>query len=482
MNLCYYNIMINDTKAKNNNYYFVTISMVAATAGILFGYGTGIIAGAILFISHDFHLTALMNGTLVSALLFGALVGAACSGALSDALGRKVILAIAAGFFVIGSMIAAVSPSLPLLIIGRILVGVAIGVASYAAPLYISEIAPPKFRGVLVSLNQLAINIGIIIAYIVNYVFAQSAAWRWMFGLGVVPAILLLVGMIFLPRSPRWLIIKGHHNKALAVLRRIRGGNREVDHEVSEIRAMIDQSQKGKAQWYLLFSKTIRPVVIIGVVLAIMQQVTGINTILYYAPTIFSAGQQQSYNDAMLTTMGIGVILLLFTIIALPLIDIVGRRKLLLSGLLGMTLALLTMSWSFDHSGSGLAGILLHAAILLYIACFAFSLGPVVWLMIAEIYPLKVRGLGASLATGVNWLSNAIIAFTFLSIVKSIGVSYTFLLYSFMCVLSLLFVYFLVPETKGVTLERIEANLFQGKKWRYLGQDKLNNEKNKNAL
>ncbi len=469
--------MISNVKEKNNNYYFVAISVVAAIAGILFGYGTAIIAGAILFISHDFGLTALMNGALVSALLFGALVGAACSGTLSDALGRKVILAIAAGFFIIGSIIAAVSPNIPLLIIGRILVGVAIGVASYAAPLYISEIAPPKYRGVLVSLNQLAINIGIIIAYIVNYVFAQSAAWRWMFGLGVVPAVLLLVGMIFLPCSPRWLITKGQYKKALAVLRRIRGDNREADREVSEIRAMLDGNQTGKAQWRILFSKTIRPVVIIGIVLAIMQQVTGINTILYYAPTIFSAGQQQSYDHAMLTTMGIGIILLLFTIIALPLIHIVGRRKLLLSGLLGMAIALLTMSWSFGHS-DGLTGLLLYAAVLLYIACFAFSLGPVVWLMIAEIYPSKVRGLGASLATGINWLSNAIIAFTFLSIVKAIGVSHTFLLYSFMCLLLLLFVYFLVPETKGVTLESIEANLFKGKKWRYLGQDKAYSEKN----
>ena len=441
--------------------------MIAAIAGILFGYDTGVISGAILFINHQFHLNTITNGALVSAVLLGALIGAAFSGVLTDHWGRKTILIMVACFFVIGSIESALSPNLFLLIIGRIIVGIAIGIASYAAPLYISEIAPAKYRGALVSLNQLAISIGILVSYVIDYIFAQHDAWRLMLAFGVLPALLLLVGMIFLPRSPRWLMAKGHHDKALAILRRIRGGDRDVDHEVSAIRATINQE---KVKWHLLFSKRIRPVVIIGLGLAVLQQVTGINTILYYAPTIFASNYQHGNSAAILTTMGIGAIFVLFTIVSLPLIDVVGRRKLLIVGLVGMAIGLLMMSWGFHNDDQTIQGKwMIHAGVLIYIASFAFSLGPIVWLMIAEIYPLRLRGLGASLATCGNWLSNGVVAFTFLSIVKGIGTSNTFLLYFVMCILSLLFVYFLMPETKGVSLERIEANLLEGKKWRHLG-------------
>lgn len=455
--------------SKYNNYYFIIISMVAALAGILFGFDTGVISGAILYINQVFHLTPTENGMVVSAVLLGALLGSAFSGWLTDHYGRKTILMIVAGIFVVGTIITAITPSVELLVAGRVIVGIAIGIASYTAPLYISEIAPPKYRGALVSLNQLAIAIGILISYVVDYVFAQASVdqWRYMLGFGVIPAVLLLFGMCFLPRSPRWLVAKGHHNKALAILRRIRGGDRNVDHEVSAIRATINQD---KARWSLLFSKKIRPVVIIGAGLAILQQVTGINTILYYAPTIFSMSGHQTHSQAILTTMGIGAIFVLFTIVALPLIDVIGRRKLLMSGLVGMGVGLLCMAWGFRFiHPNGWQQHMIIFGVLLYIACFAFSLGPVMWLMIAEIYPLKVRGIGASFATCINWLSNGLVAFTFLSIVDAIGTSSTFMIYFVMCLVSLVFVYFLVPETKGVSLERIEANLLEDKKWRHLG-------------
>ncbi len=453
--------------AKKNSYYFIGIAMIAAIAGILFGYDTGVISGAILFISQQFHLTALTNGALVSAVLLGALIGAAFSGSLTDHLGRKTILITVACLFVLGSLETALAPNIPLLIVGRIVVGIAIGIASYAAPLYISEISPARYRGALVSLNQLAISIGILISYVIDYILSQHNAWRLMLGFGILPALILLIGMIFLPRSPRWLMAKGHHDKALAVLRRIRGGDRDIDHEVSAIRATLKQN---KAPWYLLFSPRIRSVVIIGVGLAILQQVTGINTILYYAPTIFASGYHHGNSAAILTTMGVGAIFVLFTIVALPLIDYLGRRKLLITGLLGMAVGLLMMAWGF-HDKHHLVQLkwLVHTGVLLYIACFAFSLGPIVWLMIAEIYPLRIRGLGASMATCDNWLSNGVVAFTFLSIVKGIGMSNTFFLYFIMCVFSLLFIYYLVPETKNVSLERIEENLLEGKKWRQLG-------------
>ena len=455
--------------SSTNNYYFIIISMVAALAGILFGFDTGVISGAILYINQVFHLTPATNGMVVSAVLLGALLGSAFSGWLTDHYGRKTILMFVAGIFVVGTIITAVTPNVDLLVVGRIIVGVAIGIASYTAPLYISEIAPPKHRGALVSLNQLAIAIGILVSYVVDYVFAQmgTGQWRLMLGFGVIPAILLLFGMCFLPRSPRWLVAKGHHSKALAILRRIRGGNRNVDHEVSAIRATISQD---KARWSLLFSKRVRPVVIIGAGLAILQQVTGINTILYYAPTIFSMAGHQTHSEAILTTMGIGGIFVLFTIVALPLIDVIGRRKLLIAGLIGMGAGLLLMAWGFKfpHPNT-LEQHMIIAGVLIYIACFAFSLGPVMWLMIAEIYPLKVRGIGASFATCINWLSNGVVAFTFLSIVDKLGMSHTFMTYFMMCIVSIFFVYFLVPETKGVSLERIEANLLEEKKWRCLG-------------
>ena len=451
-----------------NKFYFVFIALVAALAGILFGYDTGVISGAILFINHDFHLSSLSNGIVVSSVLLGALISAAFSGGLTDHYGRKSILISVACIFIIGSIATALAPTVPWLIFGRIIVGMAIGIASYAAPLYISEISPPQYRGALVSLNQVAISVGILVSYVADYIFAQFDAWRLMLGFGVIPALLLLIGMFFLPRSPRWLVAQGHNQKAIDILRRIRGGDENVDKELNDIHANM---KEGKGNWRLLFSKRIRPVVIIGAGLAIMQQATGINTILYYAPTIFTYADGHTNSSAILTTMAIGAIFVLFSIIALPLLDTLGRRKLLFTGLVGMALGLLMMAWGFHARGHEYAQLTLHIGVLVYIASFAISLGPVMWLMIAEIYPLNVRGLGASFATCMNWFANGLVALSFLTIVDKIGISNTFLIYFVMCIVSIVFIYFLVPETKGVTLERIEANLLQEKPWRRLGED-----------
>jgi sugar porter (SP) family MFS transporter len=458
---------MNQASSPRDRYYFIIISLVAALAGILFGFDTGVISGAILYINQLFHLTPQANGLVVSAVLMGALCGSAFSGWLTDHYGRKTILITVACIFISGTLITTLTPNIPILIIGRFIVGVAVGIASYTAPLYISEIAPPRFRGALVSLNQLAIALGIMISYIVDYIFAQTGSWRLMLGFGILPAVLLFVGMLFLPRSPRWLVAKGHHAKALAILRRIRGGDRDVDREVSEIRATLREK---KLPWHFLFSKQIRPVLIIGTGLAILQQVTGINTLLYYAPTIFSMSGLAGSTAAIFKAMGIGVIFVLFTIVAIPLLDTVGRRKLLLIGLVGMAIGLGMMAAGLRHADpSHLMQTVLQIGVLLYIACFSFSLGPVMWLMITEIYPLSIRGVGASFATCMNWLSNGIVAFSFLSIIQAIGISSTFMIYFVMCILSIIFVYFLVPETKGISLERIEANLLENKKWRHLG-------------
>jgi sugar porter (SP) family MFS transporter len=449
-------------------YYYLIIAMIAALSGILFGYDTGVMSGAILFIEKEFPLSAGMNGIVMGAVLFGALLGSLFSGRLTDYFGRKKLLLFVAFIFMLSSIATAVAHSIPELILGRVFVGLAIGIASYTAPLYISEIAPHQHRGALVALNQLAISIGILLSYIVDYAFSHYEAWRWMLGLGFVPGFLLFLGMIYLPDSPRWILSKGNESKARKVLQKLRA-QVDVSHEIDAIQLALE---KESSNWKLIFSKTVRPVLWIGFSLAFIQQVTGINTILYYAPSILKMAGFGSSTVSILASMGIGGIFVIFTIISLPLIDWVGRRPLLIAGLIGMALGLGFLSWVFKNT-TDIDPSLHWVALLsmfLYIACFAFSLGPIMWLMIAEIYPLRVRGVGASLATSVNWASNLLVTATFLKLVQYLGVGGTFFTYMIFSILSLFFVYFFVPETKGVTLEEIEENLFSGKRFRKLGK------------
>jgi len=450
-----------ESPAISKNYFFIVIAAIAAIAGILFGYDTGVVSGAILFINDEFHLSAQTNGIVVSAVLFGALLGAIFSGRLADHLGRKRLLLLDSIVFIVGTLTTAIGSTIGIIIAGRIGVGIAIGVASYVAPLYISEIAPAKYRGALVSLNQLAITLGILFSYIVDYHFAPLGEWRWMFAAGVIPAAIFFLGLLFLPDSPRWIAAKGRANQALTVLLRIHQNVQVAEDELAAIQANVHQ-QNG-SNWKLLFSPRIRGTLTIGVGLAILQQVTGINTIIYYAPTIFKLAGFQSATTAILATMGVGIIFVLFTVIALPLIDTLGRRPLLLIGLAGMAVSLLMLSFAFSHpSHSAMLKWVSMGSMLAYIACFAFSLGPIMWLMIAEIYPLKVRGLGSSLATAANWGSNMFVALTFLTLIQLLGASGTFFIYFIISVTGLSFIYFLVPETKHVTLEQIESHLQTG--------------------
>ena len=445
------------------------MAVIAALSGILFGYDTGVMSGAILFIEKEFPLTAGMNGLVMGAVLLGALVGAIFSGRLTDLFGRKKLLIAVACIFILGSIATALAPSILTLIGGRIIVGLAIGIASYTAPLYISEISPHNQRGALVALNQLAVTLGILLSYIVDYSFAYHEGWRWMLGLGALPGIFLFIGMLYLPDSPRWLLSKGMLHEARSVLQKIRGAKAEIGKEFQAIKKTL---QEERSDWTFVFSHRVRPVLWIGFGLAFIQQVTGINTILYYAPSILQMAGFGSSATSILATMGIGAILVLVTVISLPLIDFVGRRPLLIIGLIGMAISLGFLAFLF-REGNQIA-LSMHSlalvSMLLYIACFSFSLGPIMWLMIAEIYPLKVRGVGASLATCMNWMSNLLVTVTFLKLVELLGASGTFALYMLFSILSIFFVYWLVPETKGVTLEQIEANLFSGKQWRKLGK------------
>lgn len=457
-----------DQENSGNKHFYIIIAILAAFAGILFGYDTGVVSGAILFINDEFHLSAQTNGLVVSSVLFGALLGAILSGYLADHLGRKKILLIDAIIFIFGTLATAISGTINLIIAGRIIVGIAIGIASYVAPLYISEISPAKYRGGLVSLNQLAITIGILISYIVDYFFAPHAQWRWMFAAGIIPAIIFFIGMLFLPDSPRWIANKGHAQKALAVLQKIYNDKNQAQHELAAIQKTFNQQESN--HWKILFSPFIRSTLTIGIGLAILQQVTGINTIIYYAPTIFKMAGFESATTAILATMGVGVVFVLSSILALPLMDTLGRRPLLLIGLAGMAISLLALGIAFqspDHSN--ILKWVSMSSMVIYIACFGFSLGPIMWLMISEIYPLKVRGLGSSLATAANWGSNMLVAYTFLSMVEVLGPSGTFFIYFAISLFGMAFIYFLVPETKHVTLEQIETNLLAGFTFRKLG-------------
>lgn len=452
----------------------VVIAMIAALSGLLFGYDTGVISGAILFINNQFHLNAQTNGIVVGAVLFGALFGTLFSVKLADYWGRRRLLLVVAGVFIIGTVATTVAHSITGLIVSRIIVGVAIGISSYTAPLYISEIAPVEKRGMLVSFNQLAVTIGILVSYIVDYYFSHTQAWRWMFAVGVVPAFLLLIGMCFLPNSPRWVASKGFDDHALGILKklRVKVTEEEIQEEYDSIKQAVNQP---KANWQSLFCGKMKVTLLIGAGLAVLQQVTGINTILYYAPTIFKMAQFSTSSGAILATMLLGVVFVVSTVIALPLIDSWGRRPLLLLGVFIMMLSLFTLSYVFHfHANQVSHSAILEfggvASMIVYVFGFAISLGPIMWLMIAEIFPLRIRGFASSIAAATNWGANLIVAITFLSIVEWIGASGAFFLYAIMSAVTLAFIYFIVPETKGISLERIEENLFAGKRARDLGQ------------
>jgi len=451
------------------NKLHIIIAIIAAFAGILFGFDTGVISGAILYISGEFHLSAGVNGFVVGSVLIGAIIGALLSGRAADYFGRKKMLIFDALLFIVGSLITALTPNLIILVMGRILVGVAIGIASYTAPVYIAEVVPARQRGALVSLNQLCVAIGILLSYCVDYYFSAEGQWRYMFAAGIVPALVLLTGMLFLPSSPRWKIARGHFEHAKAILLRLRGEVFEAEKEFDFIKASIQHEQHGT--WRELFSRKVRPALLIAIGLAVVQQVTGINTILYYAPTVLKLSGLMLARHAILSSIGIGFIFVIGTVLAILVIDRIGRKPLLYLGLVAMFVGFIAMIVAFAQAHIPQAlGVVALVGMYIYIFGFSISLGPIVWLLISEIFPLKVRGLGSSLATASNWGSNALVTVTFLPMVTWLGISGTFCLYATLCLLSIVFVYCIVPETKNVALEQVEANLYAGKKARDLGE------------
>ena len=433
---------------------------ITALGGLLFGYDTGVISGALLFIGKDFHgMSSTEKELLTSILLIGAVAGALLAGRVADEIGRRPTVLATAVVFVAGVLLAAFSPGYLVLLLARVVIGIAVGSASMVVPLYIGEVAPPRIRGALVSFNQLAITLGILVSYLVDYGLASSQNWRLMFGLATIPAIAMFVGMLFQHESPHWLIGRGRDDEARAILARSRDGD-DVDAEIAEVREL---SQRPSTARDLLHPK-IRPALTIGIALAVFQQITGINTIIYYAPTLLSSAGF-GHSAALLANVGNGVVNVGMTVVAIRLLDRVGRRPLLLAGTAGMAVGMVTVASTFLIGGSHLHGAGAYVAIaglLIYTGSFAVGLGPVFWLLISEIYPVRIRGRAMSVAAIANWGANFAVTVSFLTLLAAIGDAGTFFLFGLLTLLALGYFYRKVPETRNRTLAQIERDLGLG--------------------
>lgn len=443
--------------SKRNLGFVYRCTFVAAVGGLLFGYDTAVIAGAIGFIEQKYHLSPAMVGWVASCALIGCVIGAMFGGSLSDKIGRKKVLMLSGLMFAISSVGIMLPLGLDYFILFRLIGGVGIGVASMLSPMYISEIAPADIRGRLVSINQLGIVSGILLIYFVNARIATlydtawniETGWRWMFGSGCIPSFLFIILLFIVPESPRWLAQKGRWDKASVVLNKINGPQR-TEMEIAAIRSSL-MGEKGR--FSELLQPGLRKAAVIGVILAIFSQVTGINAIMYYAPEIFKANGSGT-DAALMQTVLVGIINLAFTIVAIKYVDRLGRKKLLLIGAAGMAICLLLVGAAF-HFGLT-KGYLLLLSILGYISFFAVSLGPLTFVVIAEIFPTRIRGKAVSLSIFFLWVAVFAVSQSFPILLKSIGNEYTFWLFMVLSIAAFFFISKMVPETKGKSLEEIE--------------------------
>jgi SP family sugar:H+ symporter-like MFS transporter len=442
------------------------IFFFGALGGLLFGYDTGVISGAILFIKTDFALSAFLQGAVVAVLLLGAMVGAVLAGPLSEPFGRKKMIVAAGVTFTVGAILAAAAPNVGVLLAARFVIGLAVGSAALLVPLYLSEIAPTEIRGAVSSLNQLMIVVGILVAFIVNAIFASSGDWRIMLGLAAVPSVVLLIGIFFVPETPRFLVRKGHERKAREVLEAVQSdevGADEAQERIEEIKEI--DAKESEAGLKALAARWVRPALVVAIGLAVFQQFIGINTIIYYAPTTLTSAGFGS-DAAIYANLIIGVLNVVATVVAVRLVDRAGRKPLLFGGLVGMTLSMTVLGVSSavlatPKSASDPEAIITLLCLAGFIVSFAATWGPVVWVMLPEVLPLSIRGTAMGLAVFANWAANFAVSQTFPVFLKNWGPGPVFLGYAVIGVIAFFFVRFLVPETKGRSLEEIEEGLLR---------------------
>jgi len=436
---------------KKTAWYVLSVTLVAAIGGLIFGFDTAIVAGATRYMKEQFSLDSLQEGWAVSVVLIGCMFGAGLAGPISDRIGRRRFMLVSAVLFLVSAVGCALPRTITAFVIFRFVGGLGIGSAAVLSPLYIAEIAPARVRGALVSVNQLAIVTGILLAYFVNWAFAGAgpANWRWMYAMGAVPSVLFFFLLLGVPESPRWLVKNGREDEARTVLTRADS----AEAAAAGIREIKDTLALEEGSFRELFRPAFRRPLLIAVVLAVFQQITGINAILYYAPRIFEGAGFERMSAIGQSTI-VGLVNMLFTVVAIVLADRVGRRPLLLVATGGMGVSLVLLGAAFKFPVLPASALLL--IILLYIAFFASAMGPLVWVVMAEIFPIKVRGAAMGMATLLLWLADFAVTLTFPVISDRFHPATAFWLYAAMCALDLVFMWFFLPETKGKTLEEIE--------------------------